>query len=67
MHPRWLVTRRSTTDPTEQAYHLCYRPALPQRRELIRVAGARWAVEEGVQTGGVLSLEACRGGWRYRS
>lgn len=39
----------------------------PSDEELIRVAGARWAVEECVQTGGVLSLKDAGEGWRYRS
>ena len=47
---RWLLIRRSVTDPTEYAYYLCYGPAGTDDEELIRVAGARWAVEECFQT-----------------
>lgn len=47
---RWLLIRRSITDPTELAYYLCYGPADTDDEELIRVAGTRWAVEECVQT-----------------
>jgi SRSO17 transposase len=47
---RWLMIRRSVTDPTELAYYLCYAPADTDDEELIRVAGARWAVEECFQT-----------------
>jgi hypothetical protein len=43
---RWLLIRRSIADPTEYAYYLCYGPADTDDEELIRVAGARWAVEE---------------------
>ena len=47
---RWLLIRRSITDPTEFAYYLCYGPQDTDDEELIRVAGARWAVEECFQT-----------------
>ncbi|SCL23179.1 SRSO17 transposase [Micromonospora rhizosphaerae] len=47
---RWLLIRRSITDPTEHAYYLCYGPADTNDEELIRVAGARWAIEECFQT-----------------
>jgi SRSO17 transposase len=46
----WLLIRRSLTDPAERAYYLCHgRPGTPLR-ELVRVAGARWAIEESFQT-----------------
>ena len=47
---RWLLIRRSITDPTEHAYYLCYGPQDTDDEELIRVAGARWAIEECFQT-----------------
>jgi SRSO17 transposase len=47
---RWLLIRRSITDPTEHAYYLCYGPADTGDEELIRVAGTRWAIEECFQT-----------------
>jgi SRSO17 transposase len=47
---RWLLIRRSISDPTELAYYLCYGPADTTDDELIRVAGARWAIEECFQT-----------------
>ncbi|MEV4418294.1 IS701 family transposase [Catellatospora sp. NPDC049609] len=47
---RWLLIRRSITDPTELAYHLCYGPDGTDPEELIRVAGTRWAIEECFQT-----------------
>jgi SRSO17 transposase len=46
----WLLARRSLTDPTDLAYYLCYGPPGTPLRELVRVAGARWAIEETFQT-----------------
>ncbi len=46
----WLLARRSLTDPTDLAYYLCHGPARAPLRELVRVAGARWAIEESFQT-----------------
>jgi SRSO17 transposase len=46
----WLLARRSLTDPTDLAYYLCHGPAHTPLRELVRVAGARWAIEESFQT-----------------
>jgi len=46
----WLLVRRSLTDPTDRAYYLCYGPEHTPLRELVRVAGARWAIEETFQT-----------------
>lgn len=50
---RWLLVRRSISHPTEYAYYLC--GGLPETslRELVRVAGTRWAVED--------SFEAAKG------
>jgi SRSO17 transposase len=47
----WLLVRRSLTDPTDLAYYLCHSPAGAPLRELVRVAGARWAIEESFQSG----------------
>jgi SRSO17 transposase len=46
----WLLVRRSTTDPQDLAYYLCYGPPRTRLGELVRVAGARWAIEETFQT-----------------
>jgi SRSO17 transposase len=46
----WLLVRRSLTDPTDLAYYLCHGPAGTPLRELVRVAGARWAIEESFQS-----------------
>jgi SRSO17 transposase len=46
----WLLARRSLTDPSELAYYLCHAPKRVSLAELVRVAGARWAIEETFQT-----------------
>jgi len=46
----WLLARRSLTDPTDIAYYLAAAPARTPLRELARIAGARWAIEETFQT-----------------
>jgi SRSO17 transposase len=42
----WLLVRRHRERPDERAYYLCRGPAATTWRELGRVAGMRWAVEE---------------------
>ncbi|WP_432856719.1 IS701 family transposase [Amycolatopsis sp. CA-161197] len=46
----WLLARRSVSDPIEIAYYICFGPADTDLRELVRVAGSRWAIEESFQT-----------------
>jgi SRSO17 transposase len=46
---RWLLVRRSITDPDELAYYLCFGPAGTTIDELVRVVGARWAIQECFQ------------------
>jgi SRSO17 transposase len=46
----WLLARRSLTDPTDLAYYLAAAPTQTPLRELARVAGVRWAIEETFQT-----------------
>jgi SRSO17 transposase len=46
----WLLARRSLTDPTDLAYYLAAAPTHTPLRELARVAGVRWAIEETFQT-----------------
>lgn len=46
----WLLVRRSLSDPDDLAYYLCHGPERTPLRELVRVAGARWAIEETFQT-----------------
>jgi SRSO17 transposase len=43
---RWLMARRSITDPTELAYYLAFAPAGTSLQTLVQVAGARWTVEQ---------------------
>lgn len=46
----WLLVRRSLSDPADLAYYLCFGPARTPLRELVRVAGTRWAIEESFQS-----------------
>jgi SRSO17 transposase len=46
----WLLVRRNLSDPDDLAYYLCHGPERTPLRELVRVAGARWAIEETFQT-----------------
>lgn len=46
---RWLLVRRSLAD-AERAYYLCHAPAAASLRDLVRIAGTRWAIEETFQT-----------------
>ena len=43
---RWLLIRRSVTDPTEVAYFACGGPPQTTLNDLVRIAGTRWAIEE---------------------
>jgi hypothetical protein len=45
-HDRWILARRSLDPDKEIAYYLAYAPAGTPVAELVRVAGARWTVEE---------------------
>lgn len=45
-----MLARRSISDPTDIAYYVCYGKRGTRLRELVRVAGARWAIEESFQT-----------------
>jgi SRSO17 transposase len=46
----WLLARRSLADPTDIAYYLAAAPTRTPLRELARIAGVRWAIEETFQT-----------------
>jgi SRSO17 transposase len=48
-HHRWVMARRSLSDPGELAYYLAYAPVGIELAELVRVAGSRWAIEECFQ------------------
>ena len=43
---RWLLIRRSITDPGDLAYYLCFGLAGTTIDQLVRIAGSRWAIEE---------------------
>lgn len=45
-YARWLLIRRGTTDPEDVAYFACGGPPATAREELVRIAGARWAIED---------------------
>ncbi len=45
----WVLARRSISDPTEIAYYVCYGPAATRLKDLVKVAAARWAIEESFQ------------------
>ena len=48
-HPEWacwLLVRRSIEEPTELAYYLAFAPVATTLQTLVRVAGARWSVEQ---------------------
>jgi SRSO17 transposase len=49
-HGHWVLARRSLKDPTDLAYYVCYGPQGTRLKDLVKVAGARWAVEECFQT-----------------
>jgi SRSO17 transposase len=45
-YARWVLIRRSVSDPAEVAYFACGGPPSTTLAELVRVAGARWAIED---------------------
>lgn len=45
-YARWLLIRRSVTDPADAAYFACGGPPGTTLPELVRVAGTRWAIED---------------------
>ncbi|MFC4034605.1 IS701 family transposase [Streptomyces polygonati] len=46
---RWALARRSISKPDEIAYYLAYAPLDATVKELVRIAGTRWAIEECFQ------------------
>ena len=42
----WLLVRRSIAKPEDLAYYVCFGPAETSLKELVRVAGMRWSIEE---------------------
>jgi SRSO17 transposase len=47
---RWLLVRRSLSTPTKLAYYVIFGPVTTALPEMVRVAGSRWAIEEGLET-----------------
>ena len=55
---RWLLVRRSLSDPTDCSYYRAYGPADTTAEESVRVAGMRWSIEEGLaQAKGEVGLD----------
>jgi SRSO17 transposase len=50
-YARWLLLRRSVSAPTEVAYFACGGPPNTTLRQLVLVAGARWAIEDLFELG----------------
>jgi SRSO17 transposase len=46
---RWLLIRRSLSNPSQRAYYRAAGPATTQLADLVRVAGSRWKIEEGLE------------------
>ena len=46
---RWMLVRRSLSDPSELAYYLCFAPAHTPLSTLVQVAGSRWSIEVGFE------------------
>jgi SRSO17 transposase len=46
---RWVLMRRSLTDPSERAYYRVYGPATITLPEVVQVTGSRWRIEEGYE------------------
>ena len=62
----WLLVRRSRTTG-ELAFYRCYSPQIVPLRELVRVAGRRWSIEESFQAAkGLAGLDEHQV-WRWTS
>lgn len=48
---RWLLVRRSISEPSELTAYVTFAPADTSLPALVQVAGKRWTVEESIQTG----------------
>jgi SRSO17 transposase len=46
---RWILIRRSLSDPSKRAYYRAAGPAQTTLAELVSVAGSRWKIEEGFE------------------
>ena len=68
---RWVLIRRSLSDPSKRAYYRAAGPAQTTLPELVAVTGSRWKIEEGYeQAKGEVGLDhyevrAWRAWYRY--
>jgi SRSO17 transposase len=46
---RWVLIRRSLSDPSERAYYRVYGPATAPLAKVVQVTGSRWKIEEGYE------------------
>jgi hypothetical protein len=53
---RWLLVRRSISDPKDLAYYLVFAKSGTCLAEMVSVAGTRWTIETSFET-------ACMRGW----
>jgi SRSO17 transposase len=49
LRARWLLIRRNLSDPSKRAYYRAAGPVSTTRADLVRVAGSRWKIEEGLE------------------
>jgi SRSO17 transposase len=55
---RWLLVRRSISDPSDLTAYIVFGRAHRTLTDLVQVAGMRWTVEESIQTAkGELGLD----------
>ena len=46
---RWLLVRRSLSDPTDLTAYVVFAPLVTTLLEVVRVAGSRWTIESGFE------------------
>ena len=46
---RWLLVRRSLSDPNERTGYIAFAPADTSLQTLVKVAGTRWTIESGFE------------------
>ena len=46
---RFLLLRRSLSDPSKRAYYRVAGPVNLTLREVVRIAGRRWTIEQGIE------------------
>jgi SRSO17 transposase len=47
---RWLLVRRSLSEPTDLAYYVVFAPQTTRIQEMVSVAGTRWTIETSFET-----------------